>query len=484
MWRVEAARRSPQLERESLRMCEGCHGIMCTREAQLTQELSRLTLAAAEQRELAEELREQLADRVRELQRVRSENERLRRRNTAQTEQVARLRVAAMADAAAAGTTNATTVPVAAGARRRPPVNSRDGDVGADEPPSAQRGRLRGRLQHLLWRQMVRGVLLAERHSCDCERIDRLEQEKIEARLLLQHVTATATRLDLAARTIETQAHLIEALEDERDLARGRRASQVEGLPAAAQQSESATKQLDPEGCHATLPSATSAATPETAQHARSDWRATGQVAEAEPPAPLGTPSTKRPPTMRDLQASPAPGSVGKLGVVARPIDVHSARGEAGATEDMWGSIEEYKAKHLACDWSPSELPVAAEPIAAEPVSSKIPAVAVGTVACAAAMKLATALQWLWTASPLTLAMHSALWLCWCRLLWVTWGFCHESSAGRGAALAQINSGDESDSKAEATTMAGTLGFSPPTAQAVAAGATMLTIASCCAMPT
>jgi hypothetical protein len=78
MRRVEAMRRSPQLERSSLGMCECCHAIMSTREAQLTDELTALAQAAGEQRELAEEQRARLAERVRELQRLRSENARLR----------------------------------------------------------------------------------------------------------------------------------------------------------------------------------------------------------------------------------------------------------------------------------------------------------------------------------------------------------------------------------------------------------------------
>ena len=63
-------RRSPQLERSSLGMCECCHAIMSTREAQLTDELTALAQAAGEQRELAEEQRARLAEQVRELQRL------------------------------------------------------------------------------------------------------------------------------------------------------------------------------------------------------------------------------------------------------------------------------------------------------------------------------------------------------------------------------------------------------------------------------
>jgi hypothetical protein len=65
MRRVEAMWRSPQLERSSLGMCECCHAIMSTREAQLTDELTALAQAAGEQRELAEEQRARLAERVR-----------------------------------------------------------------------------------------------------------------------------------------------------------------------------------------------------------------------------------------------------------------------------------------------------------------------------------------------------------------------------------------------------------------------------------
>eukprot|EP01052_Picozoa_sp_SAG31_P059999 SAG31_NODE_19222_length_609_cov_0.794118_1_plen_108_part_10 len=101
-------RRSPQLERSSLGMCECCHAIMSTREAQLTDELTALAQAAGEQRELAEEQRARLAERVRELQRLWSENARLWRAAKAQTEQVAWHRVAATAataDAAAVAPT-------------------------------------------------------------------------------------------------------------------------------------------------------------------------------------------------------------------------------------------------------------------------------------------------------------------------------------------------------------------------------------------
>eukprot|EP01043_Picozoa_sp_COSAG02_P003318 COSAG02_NODE_80_length_40128_cov_591.169002_36_plen_123_part_01 len=123
MRRVEAMWRSPQLERSSLGMCECCHAIMSTREAQLTDELTALAQAAGEQRELAEEQRARLAERVRELQRLRSENARLRWAAKAQTEQVAWLRVAATAataDAAAvAPTATAAAVAAGKGARRR-----------------------------------------------------------------------------------------------------------------------------------------------------------------------------------------------------------------------------------------------------------------------------------------------------------------------------------------------------------------------------
>jgi hypothetical protein len=507
MWWVEAMWRSPQLERSSLGMCECCHAIMSTREAQLTDELTALAQAAGEQRELAEEQRARLAERVRELQRLRSENARLRRAAKAQTEQVAWLRVAATAataDAAAvAPTATAAAVAAGKGARRRPPPNppDDDDDVAAAESRPAHRGRLR----QLLWRHMVRCLLLMERQSRAGERVERLEQEKKEGRVLLQHVAAMAKRLDLAARTIDTQATLIKALEEERDLVRSRHAPQAEGLAVDGERLDSRTTQLEPDRCRAAPPSADAAATSETPRHTRSGGGAAGRVEEAEPPVTHGTRSAQTAPTIRaadqEVHGSQWPSSVTQM---VETTAAQSEHGEARATEDMWDAIDDYKKKHLACDWPQSELPVAAGP-----VSSRIPAVALSVAACATVMKVATALRWLWTASPLTLGMLSVLWLCWCQLLWVTWGCCHDSSAGRGLAqpsatysdamgrhftptaphhrdassgrAGEGSSDDESGSGAGATTAA-TLDLNPPRAKVVAFGATMLTAASCWAM--
>lgn len=83
------------------------------------------------------------------------------------------------------------------------------------------------RLNQLLWRVATRCVLLAGHRDRASGRVETLLREKAEAHLVSQHVASMAKRLELAASHVDTQANLIQALEEERDRAQEELASQL-----------------------------------------------------------------------------------------------------------------------------------------------------------------------------------------------------------------------------------------------------------------